>query len=110
MFRRIITDIEAERYIPLGYSVKFWYEDALSTTVSSITSPGHAKMLYLDPNQLSLIKVKKVVIIDDAFSSGTTLLKTWDFLESENIGCEILAAGAAMKQGERWRKLLGEEK
>src|SRR5579859_3026631 len=27
------------RYVPLGYSRKYWYDDALSEPVSSITSP-----------------------------------------------------------------------
>jgi hypothetical protein len=29
-----------ERFAPLGYSRKFWYQDALSEPVFSITSPG----------------------------------------------------------------------
>jgi adenine/guanine phosphoribosyltransferase-like PRPP-binding protein len=55
-----------------------------------------------------LVKGKKVVIIDDAVSSGKTLQASWDFLESEEVGCHVLEAGVVMKQGERWRSLLGE--
>jgi len=97
-----------DRYVPLGYSQKFWYADQLSTEVSSITSPSGLKKLYLDPNQLSLIKGKRAIIIDDAVSSGKTLQASWDFLESEEIGCQIVGAGVVMKQGERWKALLGE--
>jgi adenine/guanine phosphoribosyltransferase-like PRPP-binding protein len=102
------TDALLDRYIPLGYSQKFWYTDTLSTEVSSITSPSGLKKLYLDPNQLSLAKGKRAIIIDDAVSSGKTLQASWDFLESEEVGCQLLAAGVVMKQGERWRALLGE--
>jgi adenine/guanine phosphoribosyltransferase-like PRPP-binding protein len=102
------TDGLLDRYIPLGYSQKFWYTDTLSTEVSSITSPSGVKKLYLDPNQLSLVKGKRAIIIDDAVSSGKTLQASWDFLESEEVGCQLLAAGVVMKQGERWRALLGE--
>jgi adenine/guanine phosphoribosyltransferase-like PRPP-binding protein len=97
----------AARYVPLGYSRKFWYTDQLSTTVTSITSPGNAKRIYLDPNQLSLLKGKRVVIIDDAVSSGTTLKAVWDFLESEIVSAEVIAAGVCMIQGQRWRGVLG---
>jgi adenine/guanine phosphoribosyltransferase-like PRPP-binding protein len=41
-------------------------------------------------------------------SSGTTLKSTWDFLES--VGCEILVCGVVMKQGERWKGVLGPER
>ena len=33
----------------LGYSRKFWYDEELSAPVSSITSPGQVKRVYLDP-------------------------------------------------------------
>ncbi len=102
--------ISAERYVALGYSRKFWYDDTLSTEVSSITSPSGQKKLYLDPSQLPLINRKKVVIIDDAVSSGKTLKATWDFLESDAVGCEILACGVAMKQGDIWKGFLGKER
>jgi len=50
------------------------------------------------------------VLIDDAVSSGKTLMSSWEFLESEEVGCQIVVAGVLMKQGERWKKLLGDEK
>jgi hypothetical protein len=37
------------RMIPLGISRKFWYDDALSVPLRSITTPGGGKTLYLDP-------------------------------------------------------------
>jgi adenine/guanine phosphoribosyltransferase-like PRPP-binding protein len=40
------------RYVPLGYSRKFWYDDALSEPITSITSPETGKQLRLDPNLL----------------------------------------------------------
>lgn len=87
-----------ERYIPLGYSRKFWYLDVLSTSISSITSPSQAKKIFIDPNSLPLLKGKKLFIIDDAVSSGTTLKRAWELLASEEVGCEVLGAGVVMKQ------------
>jgi adenine/guanine phosphoribosyltransferase-like PRPP-binding protein len=57
---------------------------------------------------LSLVKGKKVVIIDDAVSSGSTLKAAWDMLE--RIGCEIEGCGVAMKQGEKWKNVLGDQR
>ncbi|TVY29307.1 hypothetical protein LHYA1_G001404 [Lachnellula hyalina] len=99
-----------DRYIPLGYSRKFWYDDKLSTLISSITSPDGQKRVYLDPNLLELVRGKKVVIVDDAVSSGKTLNAIWNFLTSPAIGCQVIAAGVLMKQGGKWRDVLGEER
>jgi adenine/guanine phosphoribosyltransferase-like PRPP-binding protein len=66
------------------------------------------KKVYLDPYQLPLVKGKKVVIIDDAVSSGRTLQATWDMLE--RIGCDIQACGVVMKQGSKWMGVLGEDR
>ena len=104
------TNAILERYVPLGYSRKFWYQECLSTETSSITSPSGLKKLYLDPNQLALIRGKKAVLIDDAVSSGKTLMSSWEFLESEDVGCQVIVSGVLMKQGDQWRELLGDEK
>jgi adenine/guanine phosphoribosyltransferase-like PRPP-binding protein len=75
------------RYVPLGYSRKFWYDDALSEPVNSITSPEAGKFLRLDPNLLPLIKGRRVALVDDAISTGATTI-------------------VAMKQTRRWESLL----
>ncbi|CAD6439886.1 75b4a9a0-f7b0-4cf8-8f84-c5c7f80fdd80 [Sclerotinia trifoliorum] len=105
----VASKLGLKRYIPLGYSRKFWYDDSLSAAVSSITSPELGlKKVYLDPHLLSLLMGKKCVIIDDAVSSGTTLKTTWDLLEK--IGCEIVGCGVVMRQGERWKEKIGWER
>ncbi|TEY71648.1 hypothetical protein BOTCAL_0089g00270 [Botryotinia calthae] len=105
----VARNLGLERYIPLGYSRKFWYDDALSTSVSSITSPELGlKKVYLDPHQLPLVLGKRCVIIDDAVSSGATLKMTWDLLEK--IGCDIVGCGVVMKQGSKWEEKIGQER
>lgn len=98
------------RSVPLGFSQKFWYDEALSTELSSVTSPLGSKRVYLDPNLLPLVKGKKVILIDDTVSSGKTMKAVWDLLESEAIGCNVAACGVFMKQSQRWRQVLGEER
>jgi adenine/guanine phosphoribosyltransferase-like PRPP-binding protein len=89
------------RWVPLGYSRKFWYQDALATTVASITTPGAGKAIYLDPNQLPLVVGRRVVIVDDVVSSAQTLHRVWDLLE--RLGADVTGAVVAMRQGVAWR-------
>ena len=89
------------RYVPLGYSRKFWYDDALSEPVSSITSPDAGKKLRLDPNLLPLIEGRRVVLIDDAISTGATTLAAVRLLQK--VGVEIAGMVVAMKQTNRWQ-------
>lgn len=93
------------RFVPLGYSRKFWYDDRLSAEVVSITSPGAAKRVYLDPHLLPLVQGRRVLLVDDAVSTGRTARAPWDLLE--RLGAEVLALGVAMRQGQRWRETLG---
>jgi adenine/guanine phosphoribosyltransferase-like PRPP-binding protein len=93
------------RYLPLGYSRKFWYEEALSAPVHSITSPAPGKRIYLDPNLRPLLEGRRLLLVDDAVSTGTTLAAAWDLIES--LGGDVVACGVAMLQGERWRARLG---
>ncbi len=93
------------RFVPLGYSRKFWYDDALSAEVVSITSPGAAKRVYLDPHLLPLVQGRRVLLVDDAISTGRTACAPWDLLQ--RLGAEVLAMGVAMRQGARWRDALG---
>jgi adenine/guanine phosphoribosyltransferase-like PRPP-binding protein len=97
------------RYVPMGYSKKFWYLPDLSTPVSSITSPELGqKRLWLDPHVLPFLQGKRVAIVDDAVSSGTTMLAAWELLQG--LGINVVAAGVAMKQGGKWKNVLGVEK
>jgi adenine/guanine phosphoribosyltransferase-like PRPP-binding protein len=96
------------RYVPLGTSRKFWYDEALSAAVESITTPGVQKRLYLDPHLLPLVRGRRVVIVDDAISTGSTASAPWSLLQS--LGAQVLAYGVAMLQGQRWRHAIGEER
>jgi adenine/guanine phosphoribosyltransferase-like PRPP-binding protein len=92
------------RYVPLGTSRKFWYEDALSVPLSSITTPEQAKRLYVDPRMLPLIKGKRVALIDDVISSGTSIVAGLSLMTALEI--EPVVIGAAMLQSERWHARL----
>ena len=87
------------RYVPLGYSRKFWYDDALSEPVTSITSPEAGKKLRLDPNLLPLIEGRRVALVDDAISTGATAIAAVRLLQK--AGVEVAGMIVAMKQGNR---------
>lgn len=93
-----------ERYVPLGTSRKFWYEDRLSIPLSSITTPEQAKRLYVDPRMLPLIEGRRVALIDDVISSGSSIVAGLSLLRLLNV--EPVVIGAAMLQSERWRPAL----
>lgn len=92
-------------YVPLGYSKKFWYSEALSEPTHSITTPGAGKRVYLDPNLLPRLEGRRVVLVDDAVSSGSTMISALALLKK--IGCEPAAIVVAMRQGGLWRETLG---
>lgn len=92
------------RYVPLGTSKKFWYDETLSVPLSSITTPEQQKRLYVDPRMLPLIKGKRVALVDDVISSGTSIVSGLTLMASLDI--EPVVIGAAMLQSERWHARL----
>ncbi len=68
---RVAERLGHPRFVPLGYSRKFWYDDVLSEAVQSITSPEPGKLLRLDPNMLPLLDGRRIVLVDDAISTGS---------------------------------------
>ncbi|WP_426127327.1 phosphoribosyltransferase [Pararhizobium sp. PWRC1-1] len=88
------------RYIPLGTSPKFWYQADLSVPMSSITTPDQTKRLYIDPRMLPLLENRRVVLIDDVISSGTSIVAGLSLLTI--AGVEPVVIGAAMLQSRRW--------
>jgi adenine/guanine phosphoribosyltransferase-like PRPP-binding protein len=90
-----------QRYVAAGTSRKFWYEDALSVPLRSITSPDQAKQLYLDPRMIGLLQGRRVALIDDVLSSGRSIAAGLQLLAL--IGVTPVAIGAAMLQTRRWQ-------
>jgi adenine/guanine phosphoribosyltransferase-like PRPP-binding protein len=100
----VAARLDQPRFVPLGYSRKFWYDDALSVPISSITAPEAGRRLRLDPNLLTLIKGRRVVVIDDAISTGSTAVAAVRLLRV--IDVEAVGMVVAMKQTNRWEAAL----
>ncbi|CAN0655328.1 phosphoribosyltransferase [Nitratireductor aquimarinus] len=95
------------RYVPLSTSRKFWYEEERSVPLRSVTSPDQQKRLYVDPRMLPLIEGRRVLLVDDVISTGSSILAGLKLLKLCNI--EPVAVGAAMLQTRRWREALSAE-
>jgi predicted amidohydrolase len=67
-------------------------------------TPGKGKLLYVDPNQLPLLAGRRVLVVDDAVSSETTMVSGLRLLE--RCGAEVVAIAVAMRQGTQWRDKL----
>ncbi|OPF97151.1 phosphoribosyltransferase [Rhodopseudomonas palustris] len=91
------------RYVPCGTSRKFWYVEELSVPMSSVTT-HHVKRLYVDPRMLPLLKGRRVALVDDVISSGTSIVAGLSLMAA--VGVEPVAVGAAMLQTDRWRAAL----
>jgi adenine/guanine phosphoribosyltransferase-like PRPP-binding protein len=89
------------RYVPLGTSRKFWYLEELSVPMSSITT-RQEKRLYIDPRMLPLIENRRVALVDDVISSGSSIVSGLALLAASGIRPAVM--GAAMLQSDRWRE------
>jgi adenine/guanine phosphoribosyltransferase-like PRPP-binding protein len=87
-------------WIPLGYSRKPWFDEALSAPVASSTSVGGAKRLWLDPNLRPRLAGRRLLVVDDVVSTGTSAAAALALLEA--AGRPAAAFAAAMSQTARW--------
>lgn len=86
-------------WVAAGYSRKRWYDDALSVPVSSSTTPGQRR-IYLDPRVMHRLAGRRVLLVDDVISSGSSALAGLSLLE--NAGVRPVALAVGMIQGRRW--------
>jgi adenine/guanine phosphoribosyltransferase-like PRPP-binding protein len=100
----VAAGLGAPRFVPLGYSRKYWYVDALSEPVRSITSPDGGKRLFLDPNLTPLVRGREVILVDDAVSTGSTAVAVLRLLARAEV--RVRAIVVAMCQTTRWQAAL----
>ncbi len=92
------------RYIPLGTSRKFWYDDGLSVSLTSITSPTQPKTLYLDPRLRPLLEGRRLALLDDVISTGASMAAGVSLLSLCNA--TPIACATAMLQTKTWQTRL----
>jgi adenine/guanine phosphoribosyltransferase-like PRPP-binding protein len=87
-------------WVAPGYSRKRWYEEALSVPVASSTAPT-PRTLWLDPRLLPRLRDRRVLLLDDVISTGSSALAGLALLE--RAGIRPVGLLVAMAQGDRWR-------
>lgn len=92
------------RMVALGTSRKFWYDEALSEPLKSITTPDGGKRIYLDPRMHPLLEGRRILLVDDVVSSGASLAAVLRLLDK--AGLAPVAIAVAMEQGDRWKEIL----
>ncbi len=92
------------RYIPLGTSQKFWYAREFSVPLVSVTTPEHERRLFIDPRMTPLLAGRRVVLVDDVISTGSSMSAGIKLLAA--CGIAPVALATAMLQTDRWREPL----
>jgi adenine phosphoribosyltransferase len=92
-------------YVVLRKILKPYMVDSLGQEVVSITT-GKPQMLWLDGKDRVLIKGKKVAIVDDVISTGSTLEGMRKLIDA--AGGEIIAEAAVFTEGDpaKWEGII----
>lgn len=85
-------------WVVLRKAYKPYMGDALSVETLSITT-GKPQTLYLDEKDHALVKGKRVVLVDDVISTGSTLQGMR--LLMDKAGADVVAEAAVFTEGER---------
>ncbi|MHB1545011.1 MAG: phosphoribosyltransferase family protein [Gammaproteobacteria bacterium] len=84
-------------YIVLRKSYKSYMGDALQTTTLSITT-GHEQTLFLDAKDRSQLTGRRVVLLDDVISTGSTLQGLRSI--ADRAGATIATVAAVCTEGD----------
>lgn len=90
--------VTGKPYVILRKSYKPYMGDALQAETLSITT-GQPQTLYLDEKDRDLLKDKRVIILDDVISTGSTLQGMRLLLQK--AGANVVAEAAIFTEGER---------
>jgi len=93
-----LSVVSGKPYVILRKSYKPYMGDALQAETLSITT-GQPQTLYLDEKDRELMKGKRVVILDDVISTGSTLQGMRLLLQKS--GSNVVAEAAIFTEGER---------
>ncbi len=92
-------------YVVLRKAYKPYMGDTIQAETLSITT-GKPQTLYLDEKDRAMLKGKRVVLVDDVISTGSTLQGMR--LVMEKAGAEVVAEAAIFTEGDRakWRDII----
>ena len=92
-------------YVVVRKTLKLYMLNSLGEEVLSITT-GKPQTLWLDGKDRKLIKGKKIVVIDDVVSTGSTLEAIRKLMKK--AGAKIIGEAAVFIEGDpkKWKKII----
>ena len=92
-------------YVVLRKVYRPYMGDTLQAQTISITT-GQPQLLFLDERDRDVLEGKRVVLLDDVISTGSTLKGMHQI--AEKAGAEVVAEAAILTEGEkeRWENVL----
>ena len=92
-------------YVVLRKAYKPYMGAALKAETLSITT-GQSQILFLDEKDIEMMKGRKVVVVDDVISTGSTLQGMRMILEK--AGASVVAEAAIFTEGDRaqWENII----
>ena len=93
-----LSVVTSKPYVILRKSYKPYMGNALQAETLSITT-GNPQTLYLDEKDRQMMEHKRVVILDDVISTGSTLQGMRLLLQKS--GADVVAEAAILTEGER---------
>jgi adenine/guanine phosphoribosyltransferase-like PRPP-binding protein len=91
-----------QNWVAVGSTRKLWYDENLSVATQSVTAPEPGRRMWLDPRLLHRLSGRRVLLVDDVVSSGSSARAGLSLLKRAGIVPAALAI--AMIQGEAWRE------
>jgi adenine/guanine phosphoribosyltransferase-like PRPP-binding protein len=93
-------------YLILHKTPKIHLGDEYVEPVRSITT-GSPQTLRLDPRRVPAVRGRRVAVVDDVISTGSSLLAALRLLR--RVGADPVVVGAFLTEGSEWRSALGED-
>ncbi|MDQ6859029.1 MAG: adenine phosphoribosyltransferase [Chloroflexota bacterium] len=92
-------------YLVLRKTYVSYMGDALESKLQSITT-GHPRTIFLDAKDRELCAGKRVAIVDDVVSTGSTLHAMRDLMD--RAGAQIVAEAAVFTEGDaqQWKDVI----
>ena len=90
-----------DNWVAPGTTRKLWYDEALSVATRSVTSPGEGRSMWLDPRLLRRLAGRRVLLVDDVISTGSSAQAGITLLA--RAGITPVGFAVAMSQGHEWR-------
>jgi len=94
----VLAEVPGKPYVILRKSYKPYMGNAIQAETLSITT-GKPQTLYLDEKDCAMMDKKKVIIVDDVISTGSTLQGMR--LVIEKAGGVVVGEAAILTEGER---------